>query len=151
MPRPPRLPTASMDALPDRLAQLGRLHRLFRPEQALRTDSDPEGVTVTSTRRSGPGAGISMRRGRAVTTWTQLDGDSLGYIVEAGDLARRLRARCGWPPSWCRTTARWPWRPAWAQPIRSSRAASATSAAEARSLSVQCSVAASSTAVPGVC
>jgi hypothetical protein len=31
-----------------------------------------------------------MRRGRAVTTWTQLDGDSLGYIVEAGDLARQI-------------------------------------------------------------
>jgi hypothetical protein len=88
----PRLPAASMDALPDRLAQLGRLNQLFWPEQALHTDSDPEGVTVTSASRPGPGAGISMRRGRAVTVWTQLEGDNLGYIVEAGDLANRIAA-----------------------------------------------------------
>ena len=44
-----RLPAASMDALAERLAQLGRLHQLFR-----------------------------------------LEGDSLGYIVEAGDLALRI-------------------------------------------------------------
>jgi hypothetical protein len=86
----PRLPATSMDALPERLAVLGRLHRLFRPQQALHTDSNPEGVTVNSASRPGPGAGISMRRARAVTVWTQLEGDNLGYIVEAEDLARRI-------------------------------------------------------------
>src|SRR6266699_4411167 len=40
----PRLPAASLDTLADRLAELGRLHRLFRTEQALQATSDPEGV-----------------------------------------------------------------------------------------------------------
>jgi len=47
----PRLPAASLDTMADRLAELGRLHRLFRPEQALQATNDPAGVAVSSVER----------------------------------------------------------------------------------------------------
>jgi hypothetical protein len=86
----PRLPAASLDTLADRLAELGRLHRLFLTEQALQPTHDPEGVAVTGTNRRQPRAGVTLRRNRAVGVWTELDRDILGYIVEASDLAERL-------------------------------------------------------------
>jgi hypothetical protein len=86
----PRLPAASLDTLADRLAELGRLHRLFRTEQALQPTHDPEGVAVTGTNRQQPRAGLTVRRNRAVSVWTELERDMLGHIVEASDLAERI-------------------------------------------------------------
>jgi hypothetical protein len=85
-----RLPAASLDMLADRLAELGRLHRLFRTEQALQTTSDPEGVAVSGVNRRQPRAGVAVRRSRIVSVWTELEGDMLGHIVEAADLAGRI-------------------------------------------------------------
>ncbi len=86
----PRLPAASLDTLADRLAELGRLHRLFRTEQALQATSDPEGVAVTGANRRQPRAGLAVRRSRTVSVWAELEGDMLGHIVEAADLAERI-------------------------------------------------------------
>jgi Domain of unknown function (DUF4062) len=86
----PRLPAASLDTLADRLGQLGRLHRLFRTEQALQATNDPEGVAVSGANRRQPRAGLAVRRSRTVSVWTELEGDTLGYIVEAADLAERI-------------------------------------------------------------
>src|SRR6266516_1176966 len=86
----PRLPAASLDMLADRLAELGRLHRLFRTEQALQATSDPEGVAVTGANRRQPRAGLAVRRSRTVSVWAELEGDMLGHIVEAADLAERI-------------------------------------------------------------
>ena len=86
----PRLPAASLDTLADRLAEVGRLHRLFRTEQALQATSDPESVVVTGANRRQPRAGLVMRRSRAVSVWAELERDMLGHIVEAGDLAERI-------------------------------------------------------------
>lgn len=86
----PRLPAASLDTLADRLAQLGRLHRLFRTEQALQVTSDPEGVAVSSSDRRQPRAGLAVQRSRTVSVWAELEGDMLGHIVEAADLADRM-------------------------------------------------------------
>jgi uncharacterized protein DUF4062 len=86
----PRLPAASLDTLADRLAEFGRLHRLFRTEQALQTTSDPEGVAVSGANRRQPRAGLAVRRSRAVSVWSELEGDMLGHIVEATDLADRI-------------------------------------------------------------
>jgi Domain of unknown function (DUF4062) len=86
----PRLPAASLDTLADRLAELGRLHRLFRTEQALQATSDPEGVAVSSSNRQQPRAGLAVRGSRTVSVWAELERDMLGHIVEASDLAERL-------------------------------------------------------------
>jgi len=87
----PRLPAASLDALADRLADLGRLHRLFRPQQALDPTVDPEGVAVVANPdRQHPLAGVRVRRSGTVSVWVGLEGDALGYIVEAADLADRI-------------------------------------------------------------
>jgi hypothetical protein len=86
----PRLPAASLDTLADRLAELGRLHRLFRTEQALQVASDPEGVAVSSSDGRQPRTGLAVRRSRAVSVWAELEGDMLGHIVEAADLAGRI-------------------------------------------------------------
>jgi hypothetical protein len=85
-----RLPAASLDVLPERLAELGRLHRLFRAEQALEVAHSPEGVTVSSSNRQETRAGLAAGRGRTVSVWAELEGDALGYIVEAADLTERL-------------------------------------------------------------
>jgi hypothetical protein len=85
-----RLLAASLDTLADRLAELGRLHRLFHTEQALQTTSDPEGVAVSGFNRQQPRAGLAVRRSRIVSVWTELEGDTLGHIVEAADLAERI-------------------------------------------------------------
>lgn len=86
----PRLPAASLDTLAGRLAELGRLHQLFRTEQALQTTSEPEGVAVIGANRRQPRAGLAVRRSRIVSVWSELEGDTLGYIVEADDLAERI-------------------------------------------------------------
>jgi hypothetical protein len=85
-----RLPAASLDMLADRLAELGRLHRLFRTEQALQVTSEPESVAVSGANRRQPRAGVEVRRGRAVSVWAELEGDTLGHIVEAADLTDRI-------------------------------------------------------------
>jgi hypothetical protein len=85
----PRLPAASLDTLADRLAELGRLHRLFRTEQALQATNDPEGVAVSSAERRQPRAGLAVRRSRTVSVWAELEHDMLGHIVEAADLTER--------------------------------------------------------------
>jgi Domain of unknown function (DUF4062) len=85
----PRLAAVSLDALADRLAELGRLHRLFRTDQALQVASDPEGVAVRSSDGRQPGAGLAVRRNRTASVWSELERDMLGHIVEAADLAKR--------------------------------------------------------------
>jgi hypothetical protein len=85
-----RLPAASLDTLADRLAELGRLHRLFRTEQSLQATNDPEGVAVTGANRRQPRAGLAVRRSRTVSVWAALERDMLGHIVEAADLADRI-------------------------------------------------------------
>jgi len=87
----PRLPAAPLDALADRLADLGRLHRLFRPQQALQPTVDPEGVAVVAIPdRQHALAGVRVRRSGTVSVWAGLEGDALGHIVEAADLADRI-------------------------------------------------------------
>jgi hypothetical protein len=86
----PRLPAASLDTLADRLGELGRLHRLFRTEQALQAASDPESVAVSGANRRQPRASLVVRRSRAVSVWAELERDTLGHIVEAADLTQRI-------------------------------------------------------------
>jgi len=86
----PRLPAASLDTMADRLAELGRLHQLFRTEQALQATNDPEGVAVSGANRQHPRAGLAVRRSRTVSIWTELERDMLGHIVEAADLTERI-------------------------------------------------------------
>jgi Domain of unknown function (DUF4062) len=86
----PRLPAASLDTLSDRLAGLGRLHRLFRTEQALHVTSDPDSVAMSGANRRQPRAGVVVRRSRTVSVWAELPGDTLGHIVEATDLSERV-------------------------------------------------------------
>jgi len=86
----PRLPAASLDMLADRLAELGRLHRLFQTEQALQVTSDPESIAVSAANRGQPRAGLVVRRSRAVSLWAELERDMLGHVVEAADLTQRI-------------------------------------------------------------
>jgi hypothetical protein len=86
----PRLPAASLDTLADRLAELGRLHQLFRTEQALQATNDPDGVAVSSAEQRQPRAGLAVKRSRTVTVWAELEHDMLGHIVEAADLTERI-------------------------------------------------------------
>jgi hypothetical protein len=77
--------------LPNSAACTGcRLHRLFRTEQALQVTSDPEGVAISGSNRRQPRAGVAVRRSRTVSVWTELEGDTLGHIVEAADLTERM-------------------------------------------------------------
>jgi hypothetical protein len=79
-----------LDTLADRLAELGRLHGPFRTEQALQVTSDSESVAVSGSNRRQLRAGVVVRRSRTVSVWAELEGDTLGYIVEAADLTERI-------------------------------------------------------------
>lgn len=86
-----RIAATTLDALPSRLAILGRDYELFGPDEALNLQTEPhEAQAGTSGQGGDPGRGIRVQRDGAVTVWSELDRDDLGHILDSADLRRRL-------------------------------------------------------------
>jgi len=86
-----RIAATTLDALPRRLASLGRDHELFGPDEALKLQTEPDEARAGTEERGGePGRGIRVRRDGTVTVWSELDRDDLGHILDPADLRTRL-------------------------------------------------------------
>lgn len=86
-----RFPAARLEALPERLARVGREHGLFSAADALDLRADE--VAAIALRASGReivSAGLAVRRNQTVSAWEELRRDSMGAILDRGDVAARL-------------------------------------------------------------
>jgi hypothetical protein len=86
-----RIPATTLEALPHRLAELGRQYELFGTDEALDLGTDPDAARAAAAgRHAEPTTGIRVRRDGVVSVWSELQGDGLGYILDPTDVRGRL-------------------------------------------------------------
>lgn len=89
--RPTRIPAARLEAIPEQIARAGREHDLFSAGDAL--DLRANETSAIGSRSSGrdvASAGLAVHSDQVVTAWEELPRDSMGAILDRGDVESRL-------------------------------------------------------------